>query len=79
MVAIVLPFNARALAVAFTLAKAAVLPSAALSLTVAPAPDAFKVKVRAVLSLLRVLLAVMTAAAPLAVKVVLAPKVTGPV
>ena len=78
VVAMVLPFNVKALAVALTLARAEVLPTAALSLTVAPAPDASKVRARAVLSLLTVLLAVITAAAPLAVSAASLPKVIAP-
>ena len=99
VVAMVLPFKPMALAEAFKLAKAAVLPSAAFRATEPPVPDAFKVRARAVLSLFTVLLVPLAlmvrlrepltslskvlakatvALLAVAVKVVLAPKVTGP-
>ena len=79
VVAMVLPFKANAEAVAFTLAKAAVLPTAALRVKLPPVPDALTVSARAVLSLFTVLLVVMAAAAPLAVSVASLPKVIAPV
>ena len=78
VVAMVLPFNAKALAEALTLAKAAVLPSAALSIKLPPTPEALTVRARAVLSLLTVLLVVMVAAAPVAVSAASLPKVIAP-
>ena len=78
VVAMVLPFKAKALAVAFTLANAAVLPTAALRVKLPPVPDALTVRARAVLSLFTVLLVVMAAAAPLAVRVASLPRVMAP-
>jgi hypothetical protein len=75
----VLPFKANAEAVAFTLAKAAVLPTAALRVKLPPVPEAFKVRARAVLPLLTVPFDLIDALDPVACMVVLAPKVMLPV